>query len=379
MATEKPLTQKQVEVVGTGRVAELDGFRAMAIWMVLFAHLIDGWPLAENATNGLPHFLVAAMQRGWLGVDLFFVLSGFLITGILLDSKDKPHYFRNFYGRRALRILPLYLVVIGLEAIAYRGNGNFFLLCLFFGANFAALLRVGIPHGPGVAWSLAVEEQFYLGWPLVVRLASRRTLATICISIFLAEPVLRGVARLHGLDPELQIAPLPWFHFDGLALGALLSIWIRSPKCTKATSLRLAGTMLALSVLILAIGWPFGVAVSRSVASTALRLTHMNLLFASAILAALALAGTTSTAFLRHPFLRITSEFSYCIYLVHLAIGDGYRSALHAVGVDPVALLGGDWAWRCQSVVILTISFGVAAVSKKYLEDPFLSLKQRYF
>ena len=135
--------------------------------------------------------------------------------------------------------------------------------------------------------------------------------------------------------------------------------------------------MLSLSIVV--VGVPFGVLVSRSLASTAVRFTHMDLLFGSVVLAALALAGTGATAFLRTPFLRLSSDLSYCLYLIHLSVGDAYQYLLHYFGYDAVASLGADWAWRIQGIAIVTISFGLAAVSKKYLEQPCLNLKQYYF
>jgi peptidoglycan/LPS O-acetylase OafA/YrhL len=260
------------------RVPELDGFRAIAVWMVLGAHLVDGWRLPAGALRGVPAPLVFVLSRGWLGVDLFFVLSGLLITGILLDSRERPSYFRDFYARRFLRIIPLYFTVITITFLAYRSPVLYFLLSYCFLANIAGVLRVGVPHGPGVFWSWAVEEHFYLAWPMVIRFMSRNSLIITCLVIFLASPVLRGIAAARGLDPAQEIYPLSWYRFDGLALGALLAIWLRSKACSPKKSLRLAGAMAMLSLLIVAAGAPFGVLGTRTVANIALRYTHMQLI-----------------------------------------------------------------------------------------------------
>ena len=362
----------------TGRIPELDGFRAIAVWMVLLAHLTGGWPLPNGALDGLPAPLLFIISKGWLGVDLFFVLSGLLITGILLDSKKKPLYFRTFYGRRFLRIIPLYFVVIAVCFAAYRQPTGYFLLSFCFLANFASAFGVGTPHGPGVFWSLAVEEHFYLAWPIMVRFLSRRHLTVVCLVIFCGSAVLRGVAVAHGMDPEMDIYPRSWFRFDGLALGALLAVFVRSPSSSRGTSLRLAGLMLLLSLLIVAAGAPFGVLGTRTVGSTALRYTHMQLLFGSGILTALALSGSRLTAFLRMPFMRVSSDLSYCIYLIHLSIGDGYHWLLRALKIDVAALFGPQGALLAQFLTVLGMTFGLAFLSKKYLEDPCLRLK-RYF
>jgi peptidoglycan/LPS O-acetylase OafA/YrhL len=103
-AVEQPATPRKAE----HRVPELDGVRAIAVWMVLLTHILAGFPNAPGALDFIPDPVRQVLTHGWLGVDLFFLLSGFLITGILMDSKERPNYFRNFYMRRVLRIMPLY-------------------------------------------------------------------------------------------------------------------------------------------------------------------------------------------------------------------------------------------------------------------------------
>src|ERR1700741_834818 len=158
-------------------IPQFDGLRGLAILLVLIGH------------SG---FLEAMPDAGMLeytrfGVDLFFVLSGFLITGILLDSKESPHYFRNFYPRRVLRIWPLYYLVLFLAFVvaplfqpamrptAARDWSAF----AFYVQNIVFAHRVTYPFGLGATWSLAVEEQFYLTWPLLVFLLKKRTLAIV--------------------------------------------------------------------------------------------------------------------------------------------------------------------------------------------------------
>ena len=270
------------------------------------------------------------------------------------------------------------MTVIALTFLAYRGPAQYFLLAIFFMANTANLFHVPTPHGPGVFWSLAVEEHFYLGWPLLVRYLSRRNLALLCLSIFVLTPVARGVAVAHGVDSEQIVYPLSCFRFDGLALGALLAVWLRSPKASSRNSLRVAGLLLLASLLIVAVGYPFGVLGTKTVASAALRYTHMQLLFGSGILASLALSGSVITAVLRTGFMRVSSDLSYCIYLIHLSIFDGYQWLLKALHVDPIAAFGLRGALAIQVVGVLAVTFALAALSKRYLEDPCLRLK-RYF
>jgi peptidoglycan/LPS O-acetylase OafA/YrhL len=143
-------------------------------------------------------------------MDLFFLLSGFLITGILLDSREKPGYFRNFYARRFLRIIPLYFTVILVMWAIYRRNGRYFTLCLLFLANFQRAFHVLGPTGAGVFWSLAVEEYFYLVWPWTVRLLKRKALTLTACAIILVTPMLRLWAFHAGWSPRAEIYSYSW-------------------------------------------------------------------------------------------------------------------------------------------------------------------------
>jgi peptidoglycan/LPS O-acetylase OafA/YrhL len=137
--------------------ARKTALRALAIWMVLIFHSFYVWVRVDHDFSPIPRAVMFAVAHGWLGVDLFFILSGFLITGILLDSKSTPHYFRNFYAHRILRILPVYLAVV---FVFYDRFHGFLILSALFAANFAYLFKISVPHGPAVLWSLAVESVF---------------------------------------------------------------------------------------------------------------------------------------------------------------------------------------------------------------------------
>jgi peptidoglycan/LPS O-acetylase OafA/YrhL len=358
------------------RVLELDGFRAIAVLMVLVHHLFYGWP--TPALSRLPGIIRAPLGRGWLGVDLFFVLSGFLITGILIDSRESEHYFRNFYTRRVLRIVPLYLTCILIMYFGYPGAGAYFRLSLLYLANFAYFFHVKVPHGPGIFWSLAVEEHFYLVWPLVVRLFNGVWLLCFTALIVMGTPILRGVCAHFGMNPELQIYPYSFFRFDGLALGAMLAIWVRSRYYSRSSAWTLAGLLLGTSLLIFLAGLPFGITGSKTVAGTAFHYTQAEFVFAGLMALALAYRGSKFTAFLRWRPARITADLSFCIYLIHLTVGDFYYRLLHAMHFDDVARLGAVGSLVLRILVLVTVTFALAALSKRFLEDPFLRLK-RYF
>ena len=152
------------------RIKELDGVRGIAILLVLLHHF--------EPPAGLPTAIVAGAYLGWSGVDLIFVLSGFLITGILLDTRDSPNYFTTFYARRALRILPLYFLT---TLIYFRLEPN--PLERWFWSHLSNWKSAFGQDVPALShfWSLAVEEQFYLVWPLVVILSPKRAMPRVCL------------------------------------------------------------------------------------------------------------------------------------------------------------------------------------------------------
>lgn len=348
-------------------IPELDGIRAIAIWMVLVLHTFIPDAESSEALARWPKPLLLIMGHGWLGVDLFFVLSGFLITGILLESRGSPHYIRNFYSRRVLRILPVYFVCLAVMAYFYPGYSSYFWLSLLFMANLAGLFQVAVPHGPGVFWSLAVEEHFYFVWPWLVRLFTPRILALICGAIIIAEPVLRGIYAARGVD----IYPLSWFRFDGLASGALLAIWFRSSFESKRRSLWLAGAFLVIVIVVTVAALPFGV-LSRTVAGLALRGTQATLIFSAGMLVTIAYRSTMLTSPLRSRFARFSADLSYCLYLIHLSIYDAYVAVFRRYVSHPFTLP--DILLRV--VVVLTISYALALLSRHFLERPVLSLKR---
>src|SRR5271170_1594067 len=184
------------------RIPQLDAVRGVAVLLVLL-HNTDIYPSLH---------LHLISDNGWMGVDLFFVLSGLLITGILLDTKRSEGYFRNFYSRRCLRIWPLYYSVLlfmfvivpfvrpsEAHAVFEARSSPWWAFPIFL-QNF--LVRIpAMATGPlGVTWSLAVEEQFYLVWPLVVRFCNVGQLRKIAIAAICISPALRFYLSLHQAD-----------------------------------------------------------------------------------------------------------------------------------------------------------------------------------
>jgi peptidoglycan/LPS O-acetylase OafA/YrhL len=356
------------------RIPEFDGFRAFAVTMVMVGHTAVGWPAQPQATSWMRRIIHGVIEHGWLGVDLFFVLSGFLITGILLDE-DRNDYFGRFYVRRATRILPLAVVYIAICALAYgHPYGSYFLLALIFCANLAVPLNVAVPHGPVVLWSLAVEEHFYLVWPVLVFVLKRWALVMTAASIVVAEPVLRYWAVAHGIRGSV-VYQLSWFRFDGLALGALLALWVRGPYFTRRT------------VWLVVVAWTIVIGLAtialipsvlepRTAAGSAMRSTQAQAIYIVAMALILAYPGSRIAAPLRSATAKHIATLSYCLYLVHLPLMDLYDWTVSRTKLNDAALgLTGKIAMR--ALIVLIVSFAIAALSQRYLEAPFMRLRSR--
>jgi peptidoglycan/LPS O-acetylase OafA/YrhL len=224
-----------VEPCLQGHVPALDAVRGLAILAVLIFRFGGG--STGYASVGEP--VIPLIEIGMRGVDLFFVLSGFLITGILFDAKNKPAYFWNFYGRRTVRIFPLYYLVLFATLVAWPlllgssetlqpAQDNAAWLWLY-GANVLQAWRgqwcLGyLDH----FWSLAVEEHFYLIWPAVIYCLSRQNAMRMCGLLFVAATVGRVAWLLCGGN---SVAPevFTLFRMDGLVAGAWLALAARSP------------------------------------------------------------------------------------------------------------------------------------------------------
>jgi peptidoglycan/LPS O-acetylase OafA/YrhL len=244
--SERPETQSPVTTIWrnprlAGRIRELDGIRGLAILLVLVQHYV--LDAAIIPVPGWKSHILALLRLAWSGVDLFFVLSGFLIGGILIDAKKTENYYRTFYMRRFHRIVPLYYLWLILFCVGVYFFGNAksqFLFLVFkrdvlpfwtyplFVQNIAMALRGGIgPLWLGITWSLAVEEQFYLLLPLVIRQLSIKAILRLVCCAVIAAPLIRTAMLRLGSGPLAPYVLLPC-RADALGFGVLVAILVRS-------------------------------------------------------------------------------------------------------------------------------------------------------
>lgn len=234
----------------------LDGVRGLAILAVTVYRICKEFDPSEHPALAIVRRFAPIGERS---VDLFFVLSGFLITGILLRTKNDPRYFRNFISRRALRIFPLYFLslAVGLLILPQFVSANALDLAkqhqLFLWTYTSNLRMAWLNEWCfGVFdhfWSLAVEEHFYLIWPAIVLIQSRRSLAIVCIMIVVVVGLARTTAALDSRF-DVAVAVATFFRADALAIGSLLAIVLTS-GISKLSIRRTAGIALAVTLPVL--------------------------------------------------------------------------------------------------------------------------------
>jgi peptidoglycan/LPS O-acetylase OafA/YrhL len=356
----------------------LDGLRGIAIISVFLFHFGGG----AQSSHLLVRVTGTIRQAGWMGVDLFFVLSGFLITGILFDSRTHRGYFRNFYARRALRLFPLFygaaLLLVLLTRVLHIEWRPGHIAYLFYGANIAGYLDPGL-NGPAPyfglyhLWSLAVEEQFYLIWPLVVLLAkTRKTLIWICIGVILATPALRVALDLSGAVNTSFLYMETVCRMDSLAFGGLVALVLRIPRF--AIPRYLYAVLIAFSALAAAII----VRHEHSVLSSTQWMATIGF-SAIAIGCSGVLLGTLQAGTLVHrlasiPALRLTGTYSYGIYVYHVLLEPLCRNGFRVLQRELPQWIAG--------LVYLALSFAlvfmVSAISYEWFEKPIMRYKSGF-
>lgn len=362
----------------------LDGLRGIAILLVLAIHFTVMQPLGPG-----DRVVFALARTGWIGVDLFFVLSGFLITGILLDSRERDRPLRTFYARRFLRIFPLYygflLVVFGLGPLVApesewlaRSQADQLWHWAYL-SNVLAALRgwQAVPH-LGHFWSLAIEEQFYLLWPPAVLLLSRRRLIGLSAAMMAGSLVARAALLLADASP-IAVYSLTFTRWDGLLVGALIAVVGRGEAGMRPL-LRWSGPALWMAVPALAaMVWSEPYRSHYGVAMQLVGYPLLALCFGALLVRVVAAPpGSPLQRALGGRVLGFFGRYSYGIYLLHVPL----QGVLLSRGVSPrllpplwgSALPGQLLYWAVASGT--TVS--VALLAWHFWERPFLSLKGRF-
>jgi peptidoglycan/LPS O-acetylase OafA/YrhL len=366
-------------------IRALDGVRGLAIILVMFHHFEGRVP----ACNIVIRSIKLIFSFGWVGVDLFFALSGFLITGILLDTRQADNYFEAFYARRVLRIFPLYysVLIVILVAAALRhprphdaplvADQKLYFVYL---TNWLVLWKGKWGGILGHFWSLAVEEQFYLIWPLCVWLLASRKLAKLAVAGSIVAFSIRIFWIAHtGPDQAIVMATVT--RMDSLLCGALGAILFR-----EAEALNFVRRWLPWVASVTILAFAGGVGLTQMVRgpggdllfAETLGFSLLALGFSSLILHVAAGDGeaTLFQRLLRHRTLTDFGKYSYGIYVYHVPILGAcefmiYKSFLKAFVND-------FWFGALYFVLLFSVSFLVAKISYLYFERYFLTLKRHF-
>lgn len=362
----------------------LDGVRGLAIMMVFLVHFkFRTWG------NPIDAFVDAVLRAGWMWVDLFFVLSGFLITGILIESKSKAQYYRTFYVRRLLRLFPVYYLTLAVlflvlprvlqpppaELVAlvpHQGWYWLYAVNVFQALTFGEMSYFSTLH----LWSLSLEEQFYIAWPFVVRLTTPTTLLRTCGVMMGAALAVRLGIVASGGNTWAAYALMP-ARMDALAVGASVAVLARDPRGSAWLRRwwRPVGSV-ALAGIIAIIAWKRQYHeddfVVLSIGYT------LNAAMFGAFLTAILDNGSLPAFRLFHwRWLQWIGKVSYSAYVYHLLL---------QLAVDPVKeyfrklppVLGTQLPADAVWITLMTcFTLLVAWISYRWFELPFLALKDR--
>ncbi|MBI5840699.1 MAG: acyltransferase [Chloroflexi bacterium] len=368
------------------RTKELDSLRGIAIILVIAAHTLKR---ANSFTHHETLYFISNMIAfGWVGVDIFFVLSGFLITSILLRTRDDKNYFKNFYMRRALRIFPLYYICITLilfftpildpEYTARVPHAIPFLL--LYQQNWLILSDgSGLNAYLFVTWSLAIEEQFYLIWPTVVYFTRRETLIKISVGIIVLSIITRISCTLLWDDTFLitRFFYLNTFsRFEELVSGALLAALFTNPAWK--ARLQPISFPVFLAALSAFVALCISVFPNTNPALGSIPLTlgvyTLAAVFSAALIATLMTHPEKSTIrrVFQNSVLAFFGKYSYSMYLLHLPISILLLEALWRTGIR------GWKGYVSYTALAYVITILASLLTWHLLEKHMLNLKRHF-
>ncbi|MHB1953059.1 MAG: acyltransferase family protein [Sulfobacillus sp.] len=364
-----------------GRVLALDGLRGSAVLAVMLSHFANEFTNPDRTKQAI----WALFQSGWVGVDLFFVLSGFLITGILLDAPKDKTYFRNFYARRVLRIFPLFFGVLAVvfivlpHFVSFESPGlraikeNQIYLWLY--VNNLVSVRweadwLRLSH----FWSLAVEEQFYLIWPWLVLICTRRRrLAEVCLGLLILAPICRWglVCRYGGLVPYTNTL----CRADAIGFGCLIAIAMRSSRYLEMLPVISTWGMGLSAFLVMAYFLRSGHFLASDQNVQIIGLTMVDILCASILIRCVTPCESSSIRrFFETPALRFLGTYSYGLYVYHNLLRYPLERCLPASAFVPIT-----HNWFAAQLVEVSVDIGLtlilACASYQFYERRFLNLK----
>ena len=344
------------------RRRDLDGLRGVAVLLTILFHYVTR---AGYFSDLGPKPVALLLDSLWSGVDIFFVLSGFLIGGIILDNGRAENFLRVFYLRRALRILPVaflaiafsYLIIPLLDpVIPWVGKVPPYAYLLFIN-NFWTASGLGTYPPLGPMWSLAIEQQFYLIAPAFLLLVNARTRNVVLLIVVLASPFLRMC--------NLRFSPWDFtlFRFDGFSVGILVAVLLRDAGFRRfAVQYRRTISSIAIGLMVAALLFTvcpdlsprertaFGITLNSLAAGGVIFFLHLN-------------RESTLSRALSQRWLAVTGKFSYFLYLMHLPF-----LAYAAVAGLPMLM---------QPVVALGVSLVGAWISWRFLESRLIAIGQR--
>ena len=363
------------------RLIELDGLRGFALVMILVFHAVS--QEGEYPVGSFLAYLQRSIGLAWTALDLFFVLSGFLIGGILMDARESRSYFKTFYARRFFRIVPVYFawvllyvliiacasgLVIKLSNSGLKPPLNFSIWSHFlflqnsFDFHYSHLAGAWFGH----LWSLAVEEQFYLIAPLAVRIIPPRYLKWVLGAAVLVAILARLYFRFDSNMPFTMITTRTVCRMDSLAIGMLAALFVRSESGSRwlRENLRFLRTLLA--VLAAGVAFLFFYAYgSKTLGMQTIGFTWMAAFYAAVLLLAVQNRSGWLAGFLRTPVLLELGSVSYCAYLIHLVVNVSLHALIlrHSPRISTVS-------GALVTILAVLVTYSVSKLSWAYFEGP---------